>query len=107
MPQPKRYASDAERQAAYRRRRRALAKHPQLATGTLTALPGSSQIPGTVRWRQAIVQVQELLEMVEQEMQDYYDQRSDKWQEGDKGDSFQSRIDAIAESREKVEDLLS
>ena len=106
MPQPRRHTSDAQRQAAYRRRRRDRLRNPALPTAGIAALPSISQMPGTVRWRQSLRTAQGLLEMVEGEMQEYYDSRSENWQEGDKGQEFQERLDALTDACEKFDDLV-
>ena len=117
MPQPRIYASSAERQVAYRRRKRAVALHPQTNTSALVALPRPTNMPGTVRWRQAVAQAHGLLEMVEREMGDYFSDRTEEciragcnmptaeWQEGERGESFQERIDALTEAKDMVEAL--
>ena len=76
MPQPRKHGSAAQRQAAYRQRQ-ASAVAQQLAAKGLPSLPVLSTIPGEVRWRQALTLVQTLLESVESEMQQYYDERSE------------------------------
>ena len=105
MPQPRIYASSAERQVAYRRRKRAVALHPQTNTSALVALPRPTNMPGTVRWRQAVAQAHGLLEMVEREMGDYFSDRTEEWQDGERGESFQERIDALTEAKDMVEAL--
>ena len=107
MPQPRIYTSGAERQVAYRRRKRAAALHPHTNTSALVVLPRPTHMPGTVRWRQAVAQARGLLEIVEQEMQDYFGDRSQEWQESERGESFQERIDAMNEAKDMVEGLAS
>jgi hypothetical protein len=105
VPQPRKYHSDAHRQAAYRLRR-SKAGQTLLTTGHLALQPKVSQIPATRRWGQAVRQAQGLLELVEQEMQDYYGQRSESWQEAEKGEAFQERLDAVTEARESLDELI-
>jgi hypothetical protein len=62
-------------------------------------------MPGTARWRQAIANAVDLLSMVADEMESYFDDRSEEWQEGERGDSFRERIDALCEARDLVADL--
>lgn len=104
MPQRKLHASQACRQTAYRQRCE-LARQTLLEELNLPPLPALPQVPGTRRWRQAVANAVGLLRMVEQEMQDYYDGRSETWQEGGKGEAFQERLDAICQSREGVEEV--
>jgi hypothetical protein len=64
-------------------------------------------MPGTVRWRQAVAQAHGLLAMVEREMEDYFSDRTEEWQDGERGESFQERIDALTEAKDMVEALAS
>lgn len=104
MPQQKLYESHAQRQAAYRRRCHE-ATRQQLQQKGLPALPAVSTMPGTVRWNQAIANAGQILELVEQEMQTYYDERSQAWLETERGNNFQERIDAVSQARQFVEDI--
>ncbi len=106
MPQSKLYASHAQRQAAYRRRCRE-ATETQLRNKGLPALPAISTIPGATRWRQAITNATVPLSMVAEEMESYFDDRSEAWQESDKGETFREHLDAICEARDMVADLLT
>lgn len=96
MPQPKMHTSHAARQAAYRKRQER-ARAQQLQARGLVPLPAIATMPGNVRWSQAIAQAASLLTSVVDEMQDYYDERSEDWQEGDRGETHQQRIDAVQE----------
>ncbi|MGO8669839.1 MAG: hypothetical protein ACLQVD_00485 [Capsulimonadaceae bacterium] len=102
MPQPKRYGSNAQRQSAYRLRKRKQSPLP----GAFVARPTISSMPASARWRQMTAQALALLQTIEQEMQQYYDQRSERWQEGDKGAEFQERLDAVTQACEAVDELL-
>lgn len=69
MPTPRKYATSADRQAAYRARRNA----------TAASLPRTSSIPGYRRWAVMLSQAQGLLEQVTEEMAVYRDERSEAW----------------------------
>ncbi len=116
MPQPKVYESHAQRQAAYRafvqgatcltaRRRCQDARRRQLQAKGLPVLPAISTMPGTVRWNQAMAHVCSLLALIEQEMQAYYDDRSEAWLESERADQFQERLEAVSQALQSVEDL--
>jgi len=96
MAQPRMHASHAARQAVYRKRQEQ-ARAQQLRTKGLAPLPAIASMPGNARWSQAIAQVTCLLRSTVDEMQDYYDQRSEDWQEGERGETHQQRIDAVQE----------
>jgi hypothetical protein len=106
MPQVRKYTSNARRQAAYRRRRKQIQSGVLVPTD-LPAAPKLTSMPATERWRKGIAQAHGLLVLVQQEMQDYYDERSEKWQEGEKGDAFQERLDQIEEALGYVDELQS
>lgn len=46
--------------------------------------------------------IEDLIEILENE-QAYFDERSDKWQEGEKGDEFQDRLSAVEGFRDTLE----
>ena len=104
MPQRKIHASHAHRQAAYHRRCQE-ARRKQLQEKGLPALPALPAMPGTARWKQAIDNATELLSIVGTEMETYFDDRSEQWQEGDRGQAFRERLDALYEARDTVAEL--
>lgn len=104
MPQPKKHASPAARQAAYHQRKEQ-ARKEQLTARGLPATPAIPTIPGYPRWRQAIEQAQALLEIVHSEMEDYADQRSEQWQETQRAETLRQQIDDLAEARDLVSEL--
>jgi len=101
MSQRKIYASHAHRQAAYRRRCQE-ARNRQLADKGLPPLPALPAIPGTARWRVAIANATDLLSIVTDEMETYFDDRSEQWQESEKGEDFRERLDALCEAKDVV-----
>nr|ACX33979.1 hypothetical protein [uncultured bacterium RM44] len=101
MPQPKRFDSNAQRQAAYRARQ----KHALSALHLLPPLPTVPGIPGTLRWRWAVHLAHELVATVHTEMDDYYNGRSEDWQDGDRGEEFNDRKEAIEEAADKLAEL--
>lgn len=104
MPTPRKYQTDAERQAAYRQRQ-AEARHVEQQAKGLPLLPAVPTIPGTARWKALRDQAQALLETMLDEMQRYYDDRSEQWQESDRGEEFQERIDQVDIARAAVEEI--
>ncbi len=94
MPQPRKYPTHAARQAAYHKRCQD-ARKQELTDRGIPALPAIPTIPGAARWAAAMQKAQTLLDMVAAEMQDYSDDRSEAWQEGERGVAFQERLTAI------------
>jgi hypothetical protein len=98
MAQPRKYASSAQRQAAYRKRQ---------AQGDCTGLTaGLPSLPGYRRWNKAVASACQLLEIIRDEMQDYYDQRSERWQESERGEDFQERIESLSTIVDDTNDWL-
>lgn len=103
MPRMRRYATNAERQSAYRARQSETANPPLY----LPALAPLSTVPSTARWKMAIDLAERLLQTVADEMQDYSDQRSERWHEGDVADRFHQNLDQVNEVRDQLDDLKS
>ncbi len=55
-----------------------------------------SNLPNTSHWRSLKESARQTLEKLQKEMQDYFDERSDKWQESDKGFDFEETLDELA-----------
>jgi len=104
MPQPQKYASHAARQAAYRLRCRQARANEQAQRG-LPALPSVPTLPGTARWQAALSSAQLLLETVQAEMQAYFDERSEAWQEGERGQQFMGRQEALEAALSSLEEV--
>lgn len=105
MPQPGKYPNNAARQAAYRQRCRQAAKEQARKRG-LPPLPALPPLPGSARWRAALALAQRLLEEVCSQMQTYFEQRSETWQESERGQDFIQRLQELEEVCEQMETLL-
>lgn len=104
MPQPRKHADHAAREAAYRARREA-ARQEQLRQQGLPALPRIASLPGWKRWNASFAAAQQLIESALDEMRDYYDDRSESWQESDRGDEHQDRMSMVEEVLDAVNGL--
>jgi hypothetical protein len=100
MPTPRQYATAAERQAAYRQRRTMQERSRNEAGPTGLAL-----LPGPRRWRALSRSVQEQLERLEREMQEYYDQRSESWQESERGERHLEQLQVLPDLRALLQEL--
>jgi len=102
MPQPKLHASAAARQDSYRKRREN-ARLIELAAKGLPPLPVISSLPGWPRWKASVEAARQLLNQTLAEMEEYFEDRSESWQEGERGDEHQERIASV----EAVVDAMS
>ena len=91
MPTPRRHATNGRRQSAYRQRQK-LARLREL---NAKGLPGGAPIPSmpsAVRWNALLDQAESLLQTLADEMSSYWDDRSEAWQESDRGEEMQQKI---------------
>ncbi|SRR5258708_21495287 len=105
MPQPRIHGSNAARQAAFRARRQQ-ARQQELAAKGLPALPPIPSLPGWARWKASFQVAHALIAESLGEMQDYYEDRSESWQESDRGEQHQEKIIAVEEIADALSDLL-
>jgi hypothetical protein len=94
----------ALRQQRFRERQQQVRRAEQAAKG-LPPLPSIASMPGSVRWRAALQAAQALVGQVEAEMDAYYADRSESWQEGEAGTQFLQRQEAVAEVLSQLEAL--
>jgi hypothetical protein len=94
MPQQRIHVSAAARQAAYRARREH-ARQVALAAKGLPPLPAIATLPGWARWNASFRAAHELVAESLSQMQDYFDDRSENWQESDRGTEHQERIASV------------
>jgi hypothetical protein len=97
MPQPRKYATRSLQQAAYRERQ-AHAVEDLLTQKGLPALPAIPTLPGHHRWSAMICQAHSLLQSAAKEIQNYHDERSEAWQEGERAEALLARLELIQES---------
>jgi hypothetical protein len=72
----------------------------------LPALPAIATLPGRARWQASLTAAQALLEQVSQEMQSYFDDRSETWQESERGEQFTEHLEAVTNLAEELQSLL-
>lgn len=97
-------ASNAERQKAFRERlRQRLAAVDTPAT--LPDKPIIGAMPANKRWAAMLDQAKAILTTRRDEMQEYFDDRTETWQEGDKGAAFQERLDAMESVLDELDGL--
>ena len=106
MPQSKKYDSPAGRQAAYRMRCQRARQNQASAKG-LPSLPSLATMPGWPRWNATFRMAHALLDGAVTEMQDYFDDRSDAWQESERGEDHQERTESAEAVRDALDDLIT
>ncbi len=104
MPTPRQYATRADRQRAYRQRQSQARTDEQAAKG-LPPLPAIPTMPGKARWEAMRDQAATLLETIRDEMQAYHDDRTEQWQESEKGEEFTTKMEAVTELAEAANQL--
>ena len=104
MPTPRQYKNAAERQAAYEKRRDA-ARDEELRGKGLPPMPLISTMPGTRRWKGMLDLARALVQGVCDERESYYDDRSEEWQESERGETFQQHSDEIADMLAVLEEI--
>ena len=106
MAQPRKHGTPAQRQAAYRARTE-IARSAQLVERGLPALPSIPTMPGTPRWNAALRYITAMLTTVQTEMQEYFEDRSETWQEGERGEQHLERIASVEAVLDALSDLTS
>ena len=96
-------ASNAERQKAFRER----VKQRLATVKTAPYLPARPKIsvPATKRWITMADRARAELEARLAEMREYFEERSESWQEDERGEAFQERLDRLETIIEQLEQL--
>jgi len=104
MPIPKRYADQAAKQRAYRTRV-ALARRQEQEAEGLSPPPTVASRPGERRWSALLQRAQAALQMLRDEMDAYAMERSEAWQEGERAEQLQARLEVLDEVLERLEEV--
>jgi hypothetical protein len=104
MPTPRQHADNAAKQRVYRQRQAEARKAEREQKGLPTAAPIPT-MPSASRWTTALAHAYELLQRTQDEMQNYYDERSETWQESDKGEEFQRQLDTLESIISELDDM--
>ena len=95
MPQPRRHLDNAAKQRAYRVRQDLARQEQQQAKG-LPPTPPLPTIPARARWQALLTHARVALETVQTEVQAYWDERSEAWQESDRGSAMAEDLEQLA-----------
>lgn len=105
MPQPRKYETRAQQQAAYRQRA-ARSQQDLLSRKGLPSLPAIPTMPGNARWSAMLEQAHILLAEAVQEMQNYHDERSEPWQGSERAEELLARMEYLQETLSHLEAAL-
>ena len=109
MPQTRKYGDNAQRQAAYRRRRsqsRADERSAELPAHVRAGTTTEEKMSEEKRWRTRLLKAFQSVATTCQEMEERYLHRSERWQESERGEEFQERLDTVHEALEALEALV-
>ena len=97
MPTKRKYATNADRQAAYRARCDTMTPSACLPTPTSIALYR--------RWAALTIQARGIMEGVAEEMVAYEKERSEAWQNSERGEFFHENVETLEEILDLLRDL--
>jgi len=104
MPQPRRHPDNAAKQRAYRARQDLARQEQQQAKG-LPPLPALSTVPARARWQALLTHARLALETVQTEVQTYWDERSEAWQESGRGAAMAEELEQLVVVLDALADL--
>ncbi len=104
MPTPKQHENSAARQRAYTARK-AAAIAEQLAAKGLPGAPVIASMPGTARWNALIDRGRADIEASRHAMQEYFDDRSENWQESERAEELQTKIEKLDEVLSMIDEI--
>lgn len=94
MPIPRQYSDQAEKQRAYRQRQ-AKARLAELAAKGIPVAPPIPTMPSTERWAGLLAVALRSVETAGEEMRAYWDERTERWQDSERGEAMAERIAAL------------
>jgi hypothetical protein len=106
MAQQRQYVDHADRQRAYRLRQEQARRDALQEKGLPPAAPVPT-MPSRARWQVLIGRAQLALETARDEMQAYYDERSETWQQGERAAALEEEIaqlDGVLEDLDALSD---
>ncbi len=104
MPTAQIYATNADRQRAHRARQKQAIAAALAAKGLPQAAPLLT-MPSTARWAALVAAAAAALETVQQEMEQYAEDRSEKWQESERAEEHAERLELVIAALEAVQEL--
>ena len=97
MPQPRHHADNAAKQRA-NRARQAEARRSEQQAQWLPPAPPLPTLPSQARWQALLARSRCELETIRDEMQAYYDARSETWQQGERATALLEQIESLEQA---------
>jgi len=104
MPQQRQHPDNAAKQRAYRARQ-AQARCAEQEVRGLPPAPSLPTLPSRARWQALLAQARLFLETARDEMQSYYDDRSEAWQQGERAATLQDQLDSLGQALDELDTL--
>ncbi len=104
MSQLRQYSDAAAKQRAYRARQTQARRAEQEAKG-LPPTPPLPTLPSRARWQALLDGARLFLETAHDEMQAYYEDRSEAWQQGERAAALQDQLNALAQTLDALDAL--
>ncbi len=104
MSQHRQHADNAAKQRAYRARHAQARRAEQQAKG-LSSAPALPALPSRARWQALLDQARLFLETAREEMQTYYDDRSEAWQQGERAALLADHLDSLGQALDDLDAL--
>jgi hypothetical protein len=101
----KQRAQTAARQQRFRKRQQEARRCEQRKKG-LPPMPAIPTMPGTARWGATLQSAEALLSQAAEEMEAYYEERSECWQEGGAGAEHADRQEALESILSELQQML-
>src|SRR5882762_8333455 len=101
MPQQRKHADNAARQAEYRKRQE-LQRQEECRQRGLPPHAAIPTLPSDRRWNPLLARVCALLWMLVSQMSAYAEARSEAWQLSERGEAFAERLDTITQICEQL-----
>jgi hypothetical protein len=100
----KQRAQAAIRQQRFRKRQQDVRRREQCEKG-LPPMPKITAMPGSARWKATIEAAEALLSQAAEEMDDYWNERSETWQEGYVAEEHRQRKKRLTKMAETLSDM--
>jgi hypothetical protein len=104
MPQQRQHPDNAAKQRAYRARQAQARRDEQQAKG-LPPAPSLPTVPSRARWHALLTQAHLSLTLARDELQAYYEDRSEAWQQGERAATLQDQLDLLEQALDTLDAL--